>query len=70
MTPSQKAALVAARDKLKDKMNGMGSYVVYVCDEGMSELAAAIDALVPNEADPTPPDAPVEPPPVEPSPEG
>ena len=69
MTPSQKAALVAARDKLKDKMNSMGSYVVYVCDEGMSELTAAIDALVPNEADPTPPDAPVEPP-VEPPPEG
>ena len=63
MTPSQKAALVAARDKLKDKMNSMGSYVVYVCDEAMSELTAAIDALVPNEADPTPPDAPVEPPP-------
>ena len=61
MTPSQKAALFAARDKLKDKMNGMGSYVVYVCEEGMSDLTAAIDALVPNEADPTPPDAPVEP---------
>lgn len=68
MTPSQKAALFAARDKLKDKMNGMGSYVVYVCEEGMSDLTAAIDALVPNEADPTPPEAPVEP--VEPPPEG
>jgi hypothetical protein len=66
MTPSQKQAVANARDRLKDQLNSLGSYAVYTCDGGMSDLTAAIDQLVPNESDPVPPEVPVDPvPPTE-----
>ena len=66
MTPSQKQAVVNARDRIKDQLNSLGSYAVYTCGSGMDDLNAAIDQLTPNEADPVPPEVPVDPvPPVE-----